>query len=140
MNSPVIQSVIKLMKSQVLNIDFKLDPNCIGIDNSTDIEKIDIELKVTPCFNETLPNDYSISFDMKINSSCPNYLILHIESMAYFQTTTPINDEFKESAFVNISSPAIAFPFLRSFINTLTSNAGMAPIILPAFNFATNKT
>ena len=60
---------------------------------------------------------------------------LKIEFVAIFGTSEAIDDSFKKSTFVKINSPAIAFPYLRSFISTLTLNAGLPPLILPAYNF-----
>ena len=58
---------------------------------------------------------------------------------AVFGTSEPIDEDFKESDFVKINSPAIAFPYLRSFISTLTLNAGLPPLILPAYNFTKER-
>ena len=60
---------------------------------------------------------------------------LKIEFLAIFGTSEKIDADFKKSTFVKSSSPAIAFPYLRSFISTLTLNAGLPPFILPAYNF-----
>ena len=64
---------------------------------------------------------------------------LEIEFVAVFGTSEIIDESFKESIFVKSSSPAIAFPYLRSFISTLTLNAGLPPFILPAYNFTKEK-
>ena len=64
---------------------------------------------------------------------------LNIIFGAVFGTSETIDEDFKESDFVKINSPAIAFPFLRSFISNLTLNAGLSPFILPAYNFAKIK-
>jgi preprotein translocase subunit SecB len=54
---------------------------------------------------------------------------------AIFKTQNPIDEDFRTSSFVKINAPAIAFPFLRSFITTITVNAGYNAIILPSVNF-----
>lgn len=35
---------------------------------------------------------------------------------------------------LEINGTAILFPYLRSFITTLTSNAGIPPLVLPTLN------
>lgn len=57
------------------------------------------------------------------------------EYHSFFRTDTDITNEFKESHFPSKNAPAIAFPFLRSFIGTLTLNAGFRPVLLPSINF-----
>ncbi|MBP9122004.1 MAG: protein-export chaperone SecB [Ignavibacteriaceae bacterium] len=64
---------------------------------------------------------------------------LEVQSVAYFECNNDIDDAFMNSGFIKVNSPAIAFPFVRSFINTLTTNAGFNPVILPAFNFTRSK-
>ncbi len=46
-----------------------------------------------------------------------------------------ITEEFKLSSFPKINAPAIAFPYLRAFVSTLTLQAGLKTVILPSINF-----
>ncbi|MGC1391140.1 MAG: protein-export chaperone SecB [Bacteroidales bacterium] len=134
-----IQNAIKLITFQVLKVDFKLDPSCLQAKENLEmpqyLKNININLGFAIGYNDQKPHNYSVNFDLKITEST-NYLYLDIKCIAVFETKDPITDEFKESGFIKTNSPAIAFPFLRSFANTLTSNAGINPIILPAFNFS----
>jgi len=57
-----------------------------------------------------------------------------VNMVALFETENTISEEFKTSGFVQTNAPAIAFPYLRSFISTMSINAGFSPIILPAVN------
>ena len=139
MDSPVLQNTIKLIGFQVVDINFKLDPSCQLISEFPEKEKLNIELNLGLGFNEEKKNNYTVSFDLKLNDSS-SYIYLLIKSVAIFETKDPITDEFKDSGFIKVNSPAIAFPFLRSFVNTLTANAGINPIILPAFNFTKQET
>lgn len=52
-----------------------------------------------------------------------------------FQSEREMTAEDLESPGIRINAPAIAFPFLRSFITTVTANAGYHPVILPSINF-----
>ncbi|MEO0042629.1 MAG: hypothetical protein RL329_2077 [Bacteroidota bacterium] len=58
---------------------------------------------------------------------------------ALFETDTVIDDEFKQSALVQVNAPAIAFPYLRSFVSTTTVNAGYNAVILPSINLTSLK-
>ncbi len=55
--------------------------------------------------------------------------------VTWFKSSEPIDEAFKDSDFPKINAPAIAFPFLRSFISIVTLNAGYSPAILPSINF-----
>lgn len=56
-----------------------------------------------------------------------------------FYSNKEITDDFLRSPFMQQSPPAIAFPYLRSFILTLSTNCGIDPIILPPLNFTKIK-
>ncbi|GAB1350126.1 hypothetical protein MASR1M107_23410 [Ignavibacteriales bacterium] len=88
-----------------------------------------------------IPSDkrvYQVMFTIKVEDE-KTKLNLEVESVAYFESNNDIDDTFMNSGFIKVNSPAIAFPFVRSFINTLTTNAGFNPVILPAFNFTRSK-
>ena len=91
-----------------------------------------VNIKKEPIFKEDIDNEYIILFDGSFENEIFD---LKIEFVAIFGTSEKIDADFKKSTFVKSSSPAIAFPYLRSFISTLTLNAGLPPLILPAYNF-----
>ncbi|RLC11295.1 MAG: preprotein translocase subunit SecB [Deltaproteobacteria bacterium] len=76
---------------------------------------------------------FGIVFFLRLR--CLPDLLIDMEFTCHFKTSEPVNDEFRNSHFPKINAPAMAFPFLRSFIATLTLNAGYEPIILPSVNF-----
>jgi len=81
---------------------------------------------------------YQILFNVSVKNEDTNFN-LDVVSVAFFETNIDIDEQFLNSVFTKVNSPAIAFPFVRSFINTLTSNAGFHPVILPAYNFTQSK-
>jgi preprotein translocase subunit SecB len=92
-------------------------------------------------FEAVYPEDDHQSFLIvfKLNIQRSNQFVLETLYSSAFKTDGIINQEFKESDFTSINAPAIAFPFLRSFIATITLNAGYNPIILPSINFLNFK-
>ncbi|WP_288088847.1 protein-export chaperone SecB [Bacteroides acidifaciens] len=60
---------------------------------------------------------------------------LELEIIFVFETDSEIDEGFKDSAFLKINAPAIAFPYIRSYISNLTLQSGYPPIILPSINF-----
>lgn len=57
---------------------------------------------------------------------------LEVEANAEFQYSS--NDFENEEAIINTNTIAIMFPFIRSQVTLLTSQPGMAPIVLPPIN------
>lgn len=92
-------------------------------------------------FKLSFYNDYDktnelyflVKFDISLKSK--EGFTLSLSYVAYFETDDAINDDFKTSHFVKVNAPAIAYPFLRSFIATLVVNSGHEAVILPTINF-----
>ena len=131
MDNPVQQNAIRL-------VDFLVTSVVMDVENPFAVVKeqsMDVNVGVSIGFNDDDPAHYTINFEVSVSAG--NYNIrISVKSVALFEASSPIDEEFRQSAFVQTNSPAIAFPFLRSFINTLTANAGIPPVVLPAFNFS----
>lgn len=65
---------------------------------------------------------------------------INVECQAVFVVDTKIDIEFLQTHFVKLNAPAIVYPFVRSFVSNLSVNAGFPAIILPAINFASEKS
>lgn len=62
---------------------------------------------------------------------------LSVEVVYSFEVTEgKVDDAFKTSHFPKVNAPAIAFPFLRAMISTITLQAGLRPVMLPSINFS----
>jgi preprotein translocase subunit SecB len=46
-----------------------------------------------------------------------------------------VNDQILLNTFIQVNAPAIAYPFLRAYISTITVNSGVSQILLPPVNF-----
>lgn len=122
-----VQNKIHLKTTYVKSIDFNFRKNVQKGELSTSIN-----IETNSLFDEEVDDEYAVSF---VGSFENEIFDLKTEFIAVFGTSEKIEDDFKESDFVKINSPAIAFPFLRSFIATFTLNAGVPPFVLPAYNF-----
>lgn len=136
-NSVSVQQAIRFLYLQIIKVEF-LNKNCGNLEFPDDL-KLNFTFATTSITDhktETIiANKFCVSF--KIAFFDPDEIFsLSIEADALFESTSPINKEFLESDFSKLNAPAIAFPFLRSFISNFTLNAGYNPIILPAFNFS----
>jgi preprotein translocase subunit SecB len=70
----------------------------------------------------------------KISLPAENNL-LSIEYIATFTTSENVDDEFRESHFPSVNAPAIAYPYLRTFVSQFLLLSGYEPQILPTLNF-----
>lgn len=77
---------------------------------------------------------FIVEFDARVNNT-PQSLLFATKFQVTFQSEHQITKEYLDSPGIRINSPAIAFPFLRGFITTVSANAGYPPIILPSINF-----
>ena len=121
------QNKIHLKRTFVKSINFEYKKDI------TEEDQLDtsVNIRKEPIFKEGIDNEYVIFF----NGSFENEIFdLKIEFIAIFGTSEAIDDNFKKSTFVKSSSPAIAFPYLRSFISTVSLNAGVPPGIFAAYN------
>ena len=76
---------------------------------------------------------FSILFKLRLEQA--NQVFIKCEHVTKFKCSESIDDAFKAGDFPKINAPAIAFPFLRSFIATVGLNAGYPPYWLPSINF-----
>jgi preprotein translocase subunit SecB len=69
-----------------------------------------------------------MDFDLK-SKDC---FELALRAVGNFELEQDIDEKLKKS-FVNANAPAIMFPYVRSFITTLTSNLGnvIGPLLIP---------
>ena len=132
--TPKIQNAITLEKFYVPRVNFNFD----NILDENALENLSIDIEFGIGFDQSSKNLYSTNFEININSDNDDFT-LSISAIGIFKTIEEISDEFLKSNFVKVNSPAIAFPFIRSFINTITTNSGIPPLILPSFNFASKE-
>jgi preprotein translocase subunit SecB len=76
---------------------------------------------------------YVVKFDMEIKTSCLS--VIRLEYIGCFSTDEEVDDNFVNSGFARVNSPAIAYPYLRAYISNLLTLSGYETIILPTVNF-----
>ncbi|WP_103867239.1 protein-export chaperone SecB [Aquimarina sp. I32.4] len=89
-------------------------------------------LKTGQVFPENERTKFIILFNIDLKDKFFN---LDFEVSFVFSTEKEIDEEFKFSDFPKINAPAIAFPFIRSYISNLTLQSGFEAVILPSINF-----
>lgn len=95
----------------------------------------DDDLKINFVNGYSDSNEKSFTVKFSISLLVSGKFILEVVKTFEFETDEPISKEFMESPFPIVNAPAIAYPYLRSFIGTLTLNAGLETVMLPTVNF-----
>jgi preprotein translocase subunit SecB len=104
------------IKNKILSLDFDFDFQT-DIDTENNIALINLSCKI---FNLPKENNYPFSISVKITG--------------FFNFEVDIKDNIEE--ILSLNGISILFPYLRSYITMLTSNAGISPLILPTINVA----
>ena len=82
--------------------------------------------------SESDEKEFFIGFRVVLNDPKFN---LQLEIHFSFEADEALTEEFKSSSFLKINAPAIAFPYLRSYISNLTMQSGYDTVVLPSVNF-----
>jgi len=119
---------IKLLDYKVVNLEFKASEESSAIRSA----KNDLSLEVGQFYPDDENQVFGVGFKVAF---CQEGYTVHVEMRFFFQTDSIITDEFKSGPFPAINAPAIAFPYLRSFLSILTMQAGYPPVMIPSVNF-----
>nr|WP_181717008.1 protein-export chaperone SecB [Psychrobacter sp.]QJS05581.1 hypothetical protein [Psychrobacter sp.] len=130
---------IRLLDYRALKIIFTPSENLLNYlysfsEIGEDIPSISYEA----VFPEDDKNIFFIHFNIAINKADEdhgNFGNLEIDFLARFSHEIEITEKFKDSHFPRVNAPAIAYPFLRAFVNNLFVNAGYETVLLPTYNF-----
>ena len=95
-------------------------------------EGISLSLRVTPKVHYPADNTKLFKIFMEVQIFSEAYIIMNVSGVGHFELSENISQEIKKQ-YININAPAITFPYIRSFITTLSSNCGTSinRIILP---------
>lgn len=127
MTTESIQHKIKFLGVKVFNCSIKATEEEAMIPN---------ELKFDIYTRSKLKSNKGFYVYIKLDiQSLDNSFVVSLESKADFDTEAEIDENFLSNNLVTINAPAIAFPFIRAYITTVTINAGYNAVILPAINF-----
>ena len=119
---------IQLKEWKVKNLSFKI--NDIQIEKKT--KKNSFNLSMGHFFSEENSKEFGIGFRINIKDEEFNILM---EMVFLFELDEDVDEKFKQSDFLTINAPAIAFPYVPSYISNLTLQSGFSPIILLSVNF-----
>ncbi len=119
---------IKLIDYKVTDLTLRTSETGTQIDTA----KNDLNFEVGQFFPDEEQHIFGIGFKVAFEREGVS---IQTEMRFFFETDETITDDFKNGPFPAINAPAIAFPYLRSFLSILTMQAGYPPIMLPSVNF-----
>jgi preprotein translocase subunit SecB len=77
---------------------------------------------------------FIVEFDLRLATNKGTFMMT-TKYHVTFQAEKPVTPEYLESPTIKVNAPAIAYPFVRSFVATVITNAGYPAIYLPSVNF-----
>lgn len=83
-------------------------------------------------FSEEDDHSFLLVFDVVLDIG--DGFFIEVNYLAEFEADEAI-DQKEHRKILQINAPAIAYPFLRSYISTVLLNSGFEPILLPTVNF-----
>ena len=98
-----------------------------------EIEKEGFDLVYQSVFEDGEFRNFSIIFKLTLTMAKKSALI--VEYVSNFETDSEFAEDFKTSHFIEKNAPAIAFPFIRSYVAHITLIGGYETVILPSVNF-----
>ncbi len=105
----------------------------LNLISNDEITKDNFSLGMANGYSDKELNSFIVKFDVEITSE--HGYELQLGYVAEFETDEDISTEFRNSHFPTVNAPAIAYPYLRSFVSLLTLNAGYETLVLPTVNF-----
>lgn len=100
---------------------FGLNFGCAFSEQSDDSFQVFFELSIDICAADSITNEPTHTLELKYT--------------AIFDLDDEITEEFRSGLFPKVNAPAIAYPFMRTFLSNTLLNAGFEPIMLPSVNF-----
>jgi preprotein translocase subunit SecB len=92
-----------------------------------------IDLNIEP--KVFYPEDSNLIFKifMDVSVHCEGFFNLNLVGIGTFEFDKEFEDDKLKKTFVNANAPAIMFPYVRSFVTTLTTNLGnvTGPLVIP---------
>jgi len=127
---------MKKQEAQFRFLDFKVVKSIYQIDTQKFKQggKLEVNFKFPTELDFTQKNLISFPMEVLIENEDKS-LRIQVGIIGIFESDVDLT---KEKSFVEISAPAIIFPYIRAYVSNLTSMSGIQPILLPTYNMTKN--
>ena len=109
---------------KVINLSFQTEQQ--GLEDN-------VSVNYQTLFSQESDREFMVLF--KIALYTKDGTEIYLEYAGFFEADQAIKQDFMNSSFPVVNAPTILYPYIRSFVSTLTMNAGMPTVILPTVNF-----
>lgn len=126
------QPKLQFLGVDILNIDFVSHAPARRVASDKEIKIGCVPKVLFPKENKMI---FHVVMDLTLSSD--KLFDLSLQAVGTFALNQDVTEDLKR-VFVNTNAPAIMFPYLRSFVTTLTSNMGQSvePLIMPTQFFS----
>ena len=127
---------MKKQEAQFRFLDFKVVKSIYQIDTQKFKQggKLDVNFKFPAELDSAQKNLIPFPMEVLIENEDKS-LRIQVGIIGIFESDVDLT---KEKSFVEISAPAIIFPYIRAYVSNLTSMSGIQPILLPTYNMTKN--
>ncbi len=115
------------MKSSLKMSDLYFS-KCV-VERSAELEKGEYKADLQKSIKKVKDHEFDVELKLSVEKGDFSLLVITKAHFLYED-----EDYGKEENIINMNTVAIMFPFIRSQVTLLTSQPGMAPIILPPIN------
>lgn len=124
-----IQANLSFLGTEVLNVNF------VSVRAYKNEVPIDFSINAKVFYPKEAKDQFKII--MEVGLKAEGFFELAVAAVGNFKLDRSLTPELQNS-FVNVNAPAIMFPYVRSFITTVSSNVGqnIVPIIIPSQFFS----
>ncbi|MBU3185682.1 protein-export chaperone SecB [Clostridium estertheticum] len=131
MKGQVVKSTLKLNEIFVEKVEYKRSEN---FNQSLDNE---LKFKFESSIDEKDNNIYKVSIKVNISSGEDDNLVINVRMCALFgfAFNEELGNDIRKS-MLEKNTLAIMYPYVRSYITTISSQSGINPIILPTINIS----
>lgn len=127
---------MKKQEAQFRFIDFKVIKSIYQIDVPKFKQggKLDVNFKFPAELDYAQRQPLAFPMEVLIENEDKS-LRIQVSIIGVFESDVDIT---KEKSFIEVSAPAIIFPYIRAYVSNLTSMSGIQPILLPTYNMTKN--
>ena len=127
---------MKKQEAQFRFIDFKVIKSIYQIDVPKFKQggKLDVNIKFPAELDYAQGQPIAFPMEVLIENEDKS-LRIQVGIIGVFESDVDIT---KEKSFIEVSAPAIIFPYIRAYVSNLTSMSGIQPILLPTYNMTKN--
>lgn len=115
-------------------LGYKIIESSLKYDSKvSEFNNLSVNIKSSAGLNEQ-DLKFKLELELEVKSESGNFLAT-VKAIGFFEFDAELDEE-RKSIFFNSSAPAILFPYIRSYITSLTALSGIQPVILPTINLS----